>query len=279
MRVDRLNLMERYIIEHRTATLQELADKFDISLNTVRRDLDALFKRGHVYKVYGGAAARGNLILAPVHERIMDNQQDKIIIGRLAASLVKDNSVIFLDAGSTVPFLIPHLANMEDITIITHSLTVMIAAQKYPNLQVIGLGGYFNHTTSTFFGDQSILEDLKVDTAFLAGNGVSLTGIGCSCFNEYRVKKHMASHCQNLVFLGDHTKFDKPVAFNYTQLEALTCLVTNRLPPKTYVEAFAQNGTRLLCPETCPELMAVRPITVEGEATDTMNPFSFSSMK
>lgn len=277
MRVDRLNLMERFIIERRTATLQELSDKFDISLNTVRRDLDALFKRGHVYKVYGGAAARGNLILAPVHERIMDNQQDKIIIGRLAASLVKDGSVIFLDAGSTIPFLIPHLANLEDITIITHSLTVMIAAQKYPTLQVIGLGGYFNHTTSTFYGDQSILEDLKVDTAFLAGNGVSLTGIGCSCFNEYRVKKHMATHCQNPVLLADHTKFDKPVAFNYTQLESLSALVTDRLPPKAYVDALEAQRVRLLCPQTCPELMADRPAATDGE--DLMNPFSLSSTK
>lgn len=279
MRVDRLNLMERFIIERRTATLQELSDKFDISLNTVRRDLDALFKRGHVYKVYGGAAARGNLILAPVHERIMDNQQDKIIIGRLAASLVKDGSVIFLDAGSTIPFLIPHLANLEDITIITHSLTVMIAAQKYPTLQVIGLGGYFNHTTSTFYGDQSILEDLKVDTAFLAGNGVSLTGIGCSCFNEYRVKKHMATHCQNPVLLADHTKFDKPVAFNYTQLESLSALVTDRLPPKAYVDALEAQRVRLLCPQTCPELMADRPTSAEGDGEDPMNPFSLSSTK
>lgn len=252
MRVDRLNLMERYIIEHRTATLQELSDKFEISLNTVRRDLDALFKRGHIYKVYGGAAARGNLVLAPVHERILDNQQDKAVIGRLAATLVKDNDVIFLDAGSTVPFMIPHLAGLEGITIITHSLTVMVAAQKYPNLQVIGLGGYFNHTTSTFIGDQSILEDLKVDTAFLAGNGVSLTGIGCSCFNEYRIKKHMRTVSANAVFLGDHSKFDKPVAFNYAQLSDLSCIVTDRMPSSEYASTLKALGVRLLCPENAP---------------------------
>ena len=252
MRVDRLNLMERYIIEHRTATLQELSDKFEISLNTVRRDLDALFKRGHIYKVYGGAAARGNLVLAPVHERILDNQQDKAVIGRLAATLVKDNDVIFLDAGSTVPFMIPHLAGLEGITIITHSLTVMVAAQKYPNLQVIGLGGYFNHTTSTFIGDQSILEDLKVDTAFLAGNGVSPTGIGCSCFNEYRIKKHMRTVSANAVFLGDHSKFDKPVAFNYAQLSDLSCIVTDRMPSSEYASTLKSLGVRLLCPENAP---------------------------
>ena len=252
MRVDRLNLMERYIIEHRTATLQELSDKFEISLNTVRRDLDALFKRGHIYKVYGGAAARGNLVLAPVHERILDNQQDKAIIGRLAATMVRDNDVIFLDAGSTVPFMIPHLAGLEGITIITHSLTVMVAAQKYPNLQVIGLGGYFNHTTSTFIGDQSILEDLKVDTAFLAGNGVSPTGIGCSCFNEYRIKKHMRTVSANAVFLGDHSKFDKPVAFNYAQLSDLSCIVTDRMPSSEYASTLKSLGVRLLCPENAP---------------------------
>ena len=128
VRVDRINRMERYILENESVSLTDLAEHFDVSINTVRRDIGELLARGRVRKVYGGVAASlpsENLTgpqLLPFAKRAVMNSAEKQLIGSLAAPLVRDNSTVFLDSGSTVACMLPYLAQRQGLTIVTHSL-------------------------------------------------------------------------------------------------------------------------------------------------------------
>ena len=129
MRVDRLNEMEEYILSEGTVPLEKLAARFDVSTNTVRRDVNELIKRGRIRKVYGGVSAitehDTNLTPVPLQVRAVEHSTAKNIIGRLAAGMVSDGDTIFLDSGTTVACMVPYLAEKEDVTIVTHSLNVM----------------------------------------------------------------------------------------------------------------------------------------------------------
>jgi len=250
MRQDRVNTIEEYVIEHRTASLQELADAFGVSVSTIRRDLNSLFSRGNVSKVYGGVSVKDSSILPPIVERAAKNKEEKAVIGKLAAGMVTDNSVIFLDAGSTIPNMIVHLANMDNLTIVTHSLVAMSEAAKYPKLHVVALGGYYNHTTSSYSGDMNFLTDIQVQTVFLACSGMSTVGAGCSAYNEYLIKKQVASRGARVILLADHTKFNRPASFCSCPISRLSAIVTGQTPPEEYLDIMRRDGVALICPET-----------------------------
>ena len=144
MRTDRMNAMEQYILKNGSVSLDNLVNTFHVSMNTVRRDIASLLERGNVRKVYGGVCAIPKVSpepVAPISIRASENSSEKEIIGRRAANLVKDHSSIFLDSGSTTEKIIPYLADKQDITVITYSLSAMYEASKYPSIRLVALGG------------------------------------------------------------------------------------------------------------------------------------------
>lgn len=250
MRIDRLNNMERYIIERDSVTLEDLATHFKISINTVRRDINNLVKRGNVVKVYGGvhvAQQTSNLVSIPIREQL--NYAEKLRIGQLAASLAPDNATFFLDSGSTTIHLVHHLSEHKKVTLITHSLPVMTSAATYPNLNLIMLGGIYNHSTASMFGF-SVIEELQkfsVDIAFMAATGISFSsGLANNTYMEAEIKRQVVSNSSKIILLADHTKFNHNALISFCGLERLSAVVTDCAPPDEYIEYFQKHNITLL---------------------------------
>lgn len=255
MRTDRLNEMEQYVIQHGTATLPELTEHFGISTNTVRRDVNSLVLRGKINKVYGGVSANNTLAFSPLlpfQERASMNRMEKQIIGKMAATLVQDNTAIFLDSGSTTPCMLPYLAEKNNITIVTHSLIIQYEAAKYPSLNVLSLGGMFNHSTASFMcnGDH-LLRKIHLQTLFMAASAVSPKwGAGNNTYDEFKIKEDITHRYENIVLLIDSSKFDKTASYAFCSFSSLSAIVTERMPSKHILDAINACGIRLYCPET-----------------------------
>ena len=176
MRAERLNEMEQYILGKETVSLEDLCDQFDISMNTVRRDISELLDRGNIRKVYGGVSS--TLINRPVgfSVRKQKNSEAKHVIGQLASKLVSDGSSIFLDSGSTTPTILRHLNEKNGVTVVTHSLTALYEASTLPNLNLIALGGVYNVSTSSFAGISTMeaLSKMSIQTIFISATGVTV---------------------------------------------------------------------------------------------------------
>lgn len=250
MRMNRLNEMEQYILMHKAASLPELATQFNVSTNTVRRDVSALISRGRISKVYGGVSANEIVDPLPFTERAIKNSPEKQIIGELAAQLVPNRGAIFLDSGSTTPYILPYIAEREGITIITHSLNVMFEAAKYPSLKILSLGGVFNHTTSSFTdGLYGFLDKIHLQAVFMAASAVSLKwGVGCNTYEEFKIKEEITRNSDNIILMADHSKFDMIACYAFCRFSALSAIVTDTVPQKHYVDAMSNNGTILYCP-------------------------------
>ena len=249
MRIDRLNLMEQYILKRDTVSLDELSEAFNVSINTIRRDLKELLGRGQIKKVYGGVSVNDSAVLLPMSIRAQNNRESKQKIGLFAAKLVTDKSCIFLDSGSTTVELLPHLSEKKDITIITHSLSVMYEAAKYPTLNVFALGGMYSPGTSSYVGMSTVqaIDSMNVDTVFLATTGISLDShLSNSTYFEAEIKRSVIKRNRKIILLADNSKFDHRAVFSFCQLNQLYAVITDKMPPQPYVERFTQDNVQLL---------------------------------
>lgn len=256
MRIDRLNMIEQYVIQCKTASLEELATHFGVSMNTIRRDVRQLLERGALEKVYGGVTIKTSQhaqLPLPYAIRASRNIAEKQEIGRLASELVSDNASIFIDSGSTTPTILAHLATKSNVTVISHSLSALYEASKYPNLNVIALGGIFYSNTASYIDITSMdaLSRLSIDTVFIGATGITLeNGLTNTTYLEAEMKRIVIRRSRGAVLMADHSKFDSSSIITFCKFEDLSCVVTDTLPPQRYIDAMRINQIRLLCPET-----------------------------
>ena len=251
MRAERLNAMEQYILGKETVSLEELSTQFSVSMNTIRRDVMELLSRGNIRKVYGGVSS--TLINRPVgfSVRAQKNSRAKQIIGRLASQLVSDGASIFLDSGSTTPYILQRIGEKNGVTVITHSLTALYAASSLSNLNIIALGGIYAPATSSFTGISTLdaLSRLSIQTIFISATGVSIeNGLTNSTYLEAEIKRSVVQRGNRVVLMADQSKFGHSAVISFCPFEQLYAIVTDCLPSEPYLEAIDRYGIRLICP-------------------------------
>lgn len=249
MKAARLDAMEQYILQNGQVSIQQLLRHFDISINTLRRDLDALEARGHISKIYGGAAAQTLNTFTPMPERFRRNVPAKRRIGELAAALIPEDTTVFIDSGSTVPHIVRFLDGRRGLTIVSHSLPVLNEASRLREVNTISLGGIYNASVGAFVGISAYeaIRSLSIKIAVMAATGVSLRhGLSNTTYFEADIKRIVTSNCEKIVLLADHTKFDVEALLTYCPLEHVNAVVTDLRPSSEYVDFFADHGIRLL---------------------------------
>ena len=201
MKSQRLDMIEEYVLEHKNASLDTLCEKFNVSKNTIRRDVDILLKRGSIMKVYGGVAALETpqtLPLLSYEERGGRFPDEKKEICRRAAELVAEDDTIYIDTGTTCLNLVDFIAD-KHCTILTNSLLIFNKAASYPNLDIISVPGKLNRKTLSFTGPDinDYLQTYNISMAFMACTGVTMkSGLTNASAEEYITKKSHCRECQ-----------------------------------------------------------------------------------
>ena len=153
------------------ATVRELASRFDVSLVTIRRDLDRLEKDGLIMKTHGGAVSLGVNTHAELRlsEREQQFQQEKDRIGMKAASMVHPGDTVILDEGSTCLAIARYLRVQDGITIITNGIRVAAEVLGNPKISLIVIGGICNHESAMLYGPdtEKAYSKLRADIYFM----------------------------------------------------------------------------------------------------------------
>ncbi len=249
MRTDRLHQLEQYLIRRRSATLPELCGQFGVSMNTIRRDIRELVESGRLAKVYGGVVLNQQDPTLPYTDRSQSAVAEKQAIGRLAARLVESGDTLYVDSGTTAVELIPHLAGLERITVVSNSLIVQNRILQVPDLTLIAIGGQFSRRTLSCSGPGAIagLRDLRIRKAFMSATGVGLE-TGATNYSPYEaeVKRTAIERSREVILMADHSKFGKTAAICFCPLDRLSALVTDRKPDDAMVEFCRSHGIALL---------------------------------
>ena len=150
MKYNRVQEIRQYVESRHSVSNEELLKEFDISIQTLRRDLKELEEQGHITKVYGGViynepVTKGEV--DPIEKREASNADEKDYIGKLAAGFVEDNDVIFVDSGTTACRMLKYLGHVKNVTVISHCLDVMQELKKMRNLTGVCAGGALHPDT------------------------------------------------------------------------------------------------------------------------------------
>ena len=138
MKIDRINRIHELLKSVHNISINDLCDTFQVSKNTIRREIAELEQQGLIKKVYGGIVlAEPSGSPEPFASRESRNADAKKQIARMAADFVHDGDVIYIDSGTTTMHMIPYLTEKHRLTIVTASVHVINAASNYSNLNVL----------------------------------------------------------------------------------------------------------------------------------------------
>ena len=251
MKYDRLQNMSEYVSRKDFVSLDELCAVFEVSKNTVRRDVTELVSQGFIEKVYGGVRTitQYSDVLITFSERARKYAAEKEYIAEIAARHVKDNDVIFIDSGTTTLLMLPHIRQCSNITLLTNNLHVINQCIAYPGLKTIAFGGQLNTKTASFSANYCAMDNLRsfnIMKAFMAATGVSIEkGATNSSLEERTIKASIVQQSDTCFLLADATKFGHSALLTYADLSRFQHVITNRKPPTEYVEYFKSRGTLL----------------------------------
>lgn len=222
--------------EVRRAGAVQVADlvlRLGVSDMTVRRDLDALARRGLVEKVYGGATSTaGRSTDEPGFEAKSVRQLDeKERIGRRAAELVEPGSAVGLSAGTTTWTLARHLDEIADLTVVTNSARVAeVLDQRGRGDRTVVLTGGVRTPSDALVGPIAVqaLRSLHLDVVFLGVHGMSSrAGFTTPNMHESETNRAFAEAANRLVVLADHTKWSTVGISTIGDLDRADAVITD----------------------------------------------------
>nr|WP_208390900.1 DeoR/GlpR family DNA-binding transcription regulator [Brooklawnia cerclae] len=216
-------------------SVAELAARFSVTTETIRRDLSALEDAGQLTRVHGGAIPSGRIRLGEsgVRARATSRPREKNAIARAAlAQLPQDaETTILVDAGTTTAQFAELLPAGRVRTIVTNSVPIASGLAARETAEVILLGGRVRGITQATVGDEVLnaLQRLRVDLAFIGTNGFSrIHGLSTPDPSEAAVKHAMVGAGQRIIVLADSSKLESDYLVSFAGIDEVDMLITDQ---------------------------------------------------
>lgn len=200
------------VMEEGTVRIEQLAQRFGISVMTVHRDLDELEGRGLLRKSRGVATATSSsLVESSDVYRSARQRAEKEAIALAALEFVQPGQAIFLDDSTTTLQIVPHLYTKAPLTVITNTLTIMNELRGTRGITMLGLGGHYYNWCSAFMGGitTSEISKLRADLVLMSTAAITDDITYHQTLETVDVKRSMFEAASERVLLADNTKFDK----------------------------------------------------------------------
>ena len=248
---ERRQMISAMVRERGSVQVAPLAERFGVSMQTIRKDLHFLEERGVAERSYGGAISSDavNVIAEPPVEMKRSMRTDeKARIGRLAASMVSPGESIVLDSGTTTLQIARHLPDDEDITVLTNDLDILVELAAKQRITVVMLGGALRRKNMAFYGAQTVaaLNDLHVDKLFLGVDGFDLErGITTHYEPEAMLNRKMVQAARQVIAVTDRSKFSRVCLHRIINVDEVDDLVTDGTVSDEVQAAGDRMGVRI----------------------------------
>lgn len=236
-------LLTAFIDEHGQATVAELADAFNVSADTVRRDLDWLAKRGAVSRTYGGAVTVTGLAAADTtfSDRSSVHPDEKRCIAAAAAERIADGETVIINGGTTTLAVAAALGVRRNLTIVTNNLRLPAALPPAAVRDVYLIGGSCRVASNVTIGPVTFpgTEGISADVAVIGVGGVAArAGFTTSSLQEAQMMAEMIQSAQRTLVVADSSKFGRSAFAHIVRLDAAAMLVTDRMPEGDLLDAL-----------------------------------------
>lgn len=243
------SILERARAEGRV-DVAALAAEFEVTYETIRRDLTTLERHGVLRRVHGGAITVERLGFEPtltVRDSVMTAEKERIAKAALAE--LPDDGSVLLDAGSTTGRLAERLPTDRELTVVTNSLSIAFTLTARTNINLMLLGGRLRSRTQATVDAWALqaLEETYIDVAFMATNGVSAErGLTTPDSAEAMVKRAMLRSSRRAVLLADHTKVGNDHFTRFASVEDIDCFITDSGLAPELAEDIRARGPRVV---------------------------------
>jgi len=247
-----------YVSSVGEVTVADLAERFGVSMDTVRRDLDRLHADGVLVRTHGGAMGAANHARPDraFAERMMLQADTKEAMGRAAARLVTDHSAVVIGSGTTALAVARNLDQHRDLIVVTNNLLLPGALPRDAVRDVYMLGGGVRISAQAtvgpvVFGAATRSErSIRCDLAVVGVGGVDAElGVSTSHVGEAQMMAEMMHISRRVAVLADSTKFDQVLFSQIAPLDAIDYLVTDEEPPAGLAAALADAGVEVVLPQ------------------------------
>ena len=212
----------------------ELAKKFAVTEETIRRDLEKLENEGLLKKTYGGAVKTHNLSAElPYKMRAETNKAQKLSIAKKILTLISPKENIMLDASSTCVHIARQIKSIENLTIITNSVEILMECSTTNDINTISTGGVLRGSSLSLVGSGATyaLNQLTADKAIISCKGLDFEkGVMESSLEEAEIKRAMAANAQELILAIDSSKFDRLSFAKTLDLLQVHTVVSDNIP-------------------------------------------------
>lgn len=240
---ERRNKIMEILREDGIVKVSELMKLFDVSIETIRRDLEYLEEHGMLGRVYGGAVPVQPRATEPSYQtREIKHYKEKKAIGERAVELVKDEDVIAVDIGTTTLEFAKALVGKRRVTVITNSMKIAMVLSEDADIRVLMVGGEVRRgefSVSGFLADND-MGHFITDKYFIGVGGLSLSkGITDYHLEESNLRRIVIKNTQKVIALADYSKIGAVAMNKICGLDQVDTLVTD-----SNVESFVVEGVR-----------------------------------
>lgn len=221
---------------------------FDVSEDTIRRDLRELAAEGRLQRVHGGALPSSSAI-APYAERQSVKMDAKKRFARKGAQLISSGQVVIVDGGTTtselITFFPPDLRN----TVVTHSPSIALRLVDHPSIEVILIGGRLYKHSIVAVGAAAIegIENIHADLFFMGVTGIHPeAGLTTGDFEEACIKRAFSGRAAETVVLASPEKVNTASSFVIGDVSSVNTIVVEDNTDRDWIRAVSEKGVSVV---------------------------------
>ncbi len=229
--------------------VEDLAQRFEVTLQTIRRDLGDLAEAGLVDRVHGGAVARTGVVNLGYEQRRRMNEAAKAAIARACAAEIPDNCSLILNLGTTTEAVARELIHHRNITVVTNNMNVANTLVGNPGCEIMVTGGALRRSDGGLVGELAtqFIEQFKVDFAIIGTSALDLDGDMLDFdLAEVRVSRAILRQARRAFLVTDHSKLGRSAPARIASLSELDSVFTDQPLPDPLMRACDGWGTRVV---------------------------------
>ena len=225
--------------------VEDLARRFEVSAQTIRKDLNDLCDHHALTRIHGGAIIASGVENLAYEARRFVAAEEKKAIGAAAANLIPNGCSLFINIGTTTEEVASALTSHEDLLVITNNLNVAMLLYRYPRIEVIVAGGAVRRADGAVIGSTatSLIEQFKVDYAIIGASAIDQDGALLDFdYREVQAAQAIISNARSVMLVADATKFRRSAPVRIADITQINTFVTDVAVPARLAEICQTHG-------------------------------------
>ncbi|WP_235883161.1 DeoR/GlpR family DNA-binding transcription regulator [Metabacillus sediminilitoris] len=229
--------------------ITELTEELEVSVDTLRRDLNLLTEQGKIEKIYGGVKlVESTFGESSIDERMISHLKEKEMIAQKCSEFINDGDCIYIDSGSTTYQIAKYIKNKKNLTVVTNSIPVVNELLN-SDVELVIIGGKVRKNEKSVVTYEYLFNfsELNILKAFICASGITIEkGISDYNLEEAITRKKMIELSKEIFVAADSTKFGKDVTIGIASLDKIDYMITDHNLPTHFVNQFKKTSTNLI---------------------------------